>query len=143
MNEDEFTQKAREIYSNNRSYTAARNAGNEEGMRHFGQLLGINEDRHMSRSPDSSSTSNSELRAALAPLIPQREMNQGTPVSSPRSSITRMPPVDIANSHKRDQKPAWNYSTRVEQPLSATATGLNTRENSTKLTGKIGSKHWN
>lgn len=143
MNEDKFTRQAEAITASRRAYNDAHNAGDIDGMRRHGQALGIDEGLHLPVVPDSPRTA--ALRAALSSIVPQRVMNDGSPVSSPRSSQSSpkfMPPVETANSRQNGSKPAWNSSTRIEQPMSETATRLSTHANSTSMTGKIGSKHW-
>lgn len=84
----------------------------------------------------------SQLAARQAPPQP----------SAPLPALPSLPARRAANTsaalHMRaldlavPSRPAWNASTRVSQPLSATATRTTTRSAPTPLTGKIGSKHW-
>lgn len=74
------------------------------------------------------------------PRTPEPSMGPDI-VSAPVTEDRRrqLAALDLAEPRAR---PGWNSSTRLSQPLSASAFQTTTRPRSTDLTGKIGSSHW-
>lgn len=78
----------------------------------------------------------------------------GSPAASPPPSPRADPPQRAANAAapravRRNALPAlqrrnsgWNSSTRIDRPLSETATKSTVRQRSASVTGKIGSRNW-
>lgn len=74
-----------------------------------------------------------DLNAMQVPMQSPMQSPLQSPVQSPRQrprQVQRAPNV------------AWNSSTKVDKPLSQTATQMTKRKSSTAITPKIASKHW-
>lgn len=63
------------------------------------------------------------------------------PEAEEASSMRAISPRRVTNTAP-PARPPWNPSTRIDRPLSETATRSTVRQQSASTTGKVGSKHW-